>query len=120
MPCYFCKADAHVIKDCEVLKNYTCKRCKQTGHSGKACKVPVDQLPKPTPRKMFCYWCKEEGHTKQDCKSLVEYKSKLYCKKCDIKGDHNALNCISYCDFCGDENSHSTRNCDSPFNMRNR
>ena len=110
MHCYFCKSPDHEIKSCETLKTYVCKKCGKTGHSGKACMTPDNELPKreyvkrqPHKREYVktCQFCHKEDHIKKDCEEFEEYKKNLFCS------------------FCGITGVHSTNKCDNEYNSKN-
>ena len=53
--CHFCKADGHVLPECEALKSKSCKLCKGLGHGDNFC--PLQK----------CGLCGDQGHHRFRC-----------------------------------------------------
>lgn len=100
--CFFClaiekteeEATGHISRDCLIRRNYTCQKCKKTGHLEDRC------LSKP------CFYCKEHGHQVNYCPKVLEHE----CRKCKQSG-HLERRCENYCDYCRSASGHTIDNC---------
>lgn len=138
--CPFCKAreleHEHTIDACTELAKHECGNCRQLGHTRARCLEPSKK------HKPFCPFCKarelDHQHAIDDCNELAKHN----CKKCGKTG-HTLSRCtkefVPFCRYCKKEGhlvsecteikkrkcglcgeSHSTRECDSPYIVQNR
>lgn len=105
MECKFCKKSGypsmgHLLKDCQVLKNTTCDKCHQKGHTGSYCNTKIGL--EVVDNTKYCTFCKEndgQGHTIKEC----------------LKLKHNRC---AYCKCLGHIPSYCSKNPDSKFNQK--